>query len=97
MKEIRVKGTYEEMGREFGKTLSQWHRTFKPTEKNLEFAYACETAVQKYAPDLLVELRALAEATKILTRDNPAVLSPQVDARIRARFKDLTAGNAGWR
>ena len=40
--------------------------------------------------------RALAEATKILTRDNPAVLSPQVDAKIRARFKGLTAGNAGW-
>ena len=40
--------------------------------------------------------RALAEATKILTHDNPAVLSPQVDAKIRARFKGLTAGNAGW-
>ena len=40
--------------------------------------------------------RALTEATKILTRDNPAVLSPQVDAKIRARFKGLTAGNAGW-
>jgi trimethylamine--corrinoid protein Co-methyltransferase len=40
--------------------------------------------------------RALTEATKILTRDNPAVLSPHVDAKIRARFKGLTAGNAGW-
>ena len=41
--------------------------------------------------------RALTEATKILTHDNPAVLLPQVDAKIRARFKGLTAGNAGWR
>jgi len=40
--------------------------------------------------------RALAEARKILTRANPAVLSPQVDAKIRARFEGLTAGNAGW-
>jgi len=40
--------------------------------------------------------RALTEARKILTRDNPAVLSPQVDAEIRARFKGLPAGNAGW-
>jgi trimethylamine--corrinoid protein Co-methyltransferase len=40
--------------------------------------------------------RALTEATKILTRDNPAVLSPHVDAKIHARFKGLTAGNAGW-
>jgi trimethylamine--corrinoid protein Co-methyltransferase len=40
--------------------------------------------------------RALTEATRILTRDNPAVLSPQVDAKIRDRFKGLAAGNAGW-
>ncbi|CAB1082488.1 Trimethylamine methyltransferase mttB (EC (TMA methyltransferase) [Olavius algarvensis Delta 1 endosymbiont] len=40
--------------------------------------------------------RALTEARKILTRDNPAVLSPRVDDKIRARFQGLTAGNAGW-
>jgi trimethylamine--corrinoid protein Co-methyltransferase len=36
------------------------------------------------------------EARKILTRDNPAVFSAEVDAKIRARFKGLVAGNAGW-
>jgi len=30
----------------------------------------------------------------ILTRDNPAVFAPDVDARIRAEFKDLVAGDA---
>ena len=41
--------------------------------------------------------RALAEAEKILTRDNPAVFSPEVDAKIRDRFKDLVSGDAGWK
>jgi trimethylamine--corrinoid protein Co-methyltransferase len=41
--------------------------------------------------------RALAEAEKILTRDNPAVFSPEVDEKLRARFKDLVAGDAGWK
>jgi len=39
---------------------------------------------------------ALNEARKILTRDNPAVFSEDVDTKIRARFKGLVAGNAGW-
>jgi predicted choloylglycine hydrolase len=63
MKEIRIKGTYEELGKEFGKTLSQWHRTFKPKERNIEFAHKCVTAVEEFASDLLVEIRALADAT----------------------------------
>jgi hypothetical protein len=31
---------------------------------------------------------------EILTRDNPAVFSPDVDARIRAEFEDLVTGDA---
>ncbi len=41
--------------------------------------------------------RALVEATRILTRENPAVFSAETDANIRARFKGLVAGDAGWR
>jgi trimethylamine--corrinoid protein Co-methyltransferase len=41
--------------------------------------------------------RALAEAEKILTRDNPAVFSPEIDEKLRARFKDLVAGDASWK
>ena len=44
--------------------------------------------------------RALQRARDILTRDNPAVFAPDVDARIRAEFKGLVAGDAvlpaGW-
>ena len=36
----------------------------------------------------------------ILTRDNPAVFSPEVDARVRVAFAGLVAGNShppkGW-
>jgi trimethylamine--corrinoid protein Co-methyltransferase len=35
-------------------------------------------------------------AREILTRDNPAVFSKEVDTEIRARFKGLVSGDAGW-
>lgn len=40
--------------------------------------------------------RALAEAGKILSRDNPAAFSAELDAEIRAQFKGLVPGNAVW-
>lgn len=40
--------------------------------------------------------RALDEAARILKGDNPAVFSPEVDARIRRRFTDLVPGDAKW-
>ena len=40
--------------------------------------------------------RAMDQARKILTRDNPAVFSDEVDAKIRARFAGLVSGDAGW-
>jgi len=40
--------------------------------------------------------RALQEASRILTRDNPAVFSSEVDQRIRERFSDLVPGDANW-
>lgn len=45
--------------------------------------------------------RALLKAKEILTRDNPAVFSAEVDARIRAAFPGIVAGDAvppeGWK
>jgi trimethylamine--corrinoid protein Co-methyltransferase len=38
--------------------------------------------------------RGLERAREILRRDNPAVLAPEVEAQIRAAFKDLVAGDA---
>jgi trimethylamine--corrinoid protein Co-methyltransferase len=40
--------------------------------------------------------RAMDQARNILTRDNPAVFSAEVDAKIRARFEGLVSGDAGW-
>jgi trimethylamine--corrinoid protein Co-methyltransferase len=39
--------------------------------------------------------RGLERAREILSQDNPAVLAPEVEARIRAVFRDLVAGDAG--
>jgi trimethylamine--corrinoid protein Co-methyltransferase len=42
--------------------------------------------------------RAMQRVREILAGDNPAIFSPDVDARIRARFEGLVAGDAaeGW-
>jgi trimethylamine--corrinoid protein Co-methyltransferase len=40
------------------------------------------------------QARAMMRVREILTRDNPAVFSPDVDARIRTEFADLVAGEA---
>jgi trimethylamine--corrinoid protein Co-methyltransferase len=46
------------------------------------------------------QARAMQRVREILTRDNPAVFAPDVDARIRAEFEGLVAGDAvlppGW-
>jgi trimethylamine--corrinoid protein Co-methyltransferase len=41
--------------------------------------------------------RAINEAEKILSGDNPAVFSEDVDSKIRSRFEGLVDGNARWR
>jgi trimethylamine--corrinoid protein Co-methyltransferase len=46
------------------------------------------------------QARAMLRVKEILTRDNPAVFSPDMDARIHARFAGMVAGDstppAGW-
>ncbi len=47
------------------------------------------------------QARAMHKVQEILTRDNPAVFSPEMDARLRAAFPGLVAGDAttpeGWK
>ncbi|NHJ14177.1 MAG: hypothetical protein EAX95_10905 [Candidatus Thorarchaeota archaeon] len=63
MREIRVNGTYREMGLAFGETLSSWYRKFIPNKEHLEFAWECEHAAQRFAPDILEEIRGVSEAS----------------------------------
>ncbi|MFW9847732.1 MAG: C45 family autoproteolytic acyltransferase/hydrolase [Candidatus Thorarchaeota archaeon] len=63
MKEVKVSGSYFEMGEMFGKTLSPWLREFKPKEINLDFAVKCVDAIEQYAPDLLEELQGIAKGS----------------------------------
>ena len=46
------------------------------------------------SPD--TQARALNEAREILTGDNPAVFSEDVDSKIRTRFEGLVDGNVRW-
>jgi trimethylamine--corrinoid protein Co-methyltransferase len=54
--------------------------------------------VEKGAPDS--QAHAMQRVKDILTRDNPAVFSPEVDARLRGAFAGLPAGDSrppkGW-
>lgn len=50
---------------------------------------------EKGRPDALQ--RALAEAHRILSQDNPAVFSKEMDMKIRTHFKELAAGDAEWK
>ncbi|MCP4362432.1 MAG: trimethylamine methyltransferase [Chloroflexi bacterium] len=58
-----------------------------------------ETWLEKGGLD--AQSRAIQRVRDILTRDNPAVFSPEVDARIRAEFTGLVSGNSvppsGWK
>lgn len=63
MKEFRVKGTYHDMGLQFGRNLKDWHRNFSPSEELLEFAWECERAAKRYAPGILEELQGVAESS----------------------------------
>lgn len=65
MREIRVKGSYSEMGLQFGATLGDWHRNFVPSNELLSFARECEESAEQYAPDILDELRAVAHSTGV--------------------------------
>jgi trimethylamine--corrinoid protein Co-methyltransferase len=40
------------------------------------------------------QVHAMKRVRDILTRDNPAVFSPDVDARVRAKFKGLVGGDS---
>ncbi|TFF95900.1 hypothetical protein EU546_02470 [Candidatus Thorarchaeota archaeon] len=63
MREVWLKGSYSEMGRQFGETLSEWHRTFVPSKELLSFARECEKSAKQYASDILDELRGIAKST----------------------------------
>ena len=62
MHQVELRGSPEEMGRQQGRPLKQIGLTFPPPEpKMLRFAKQCEEIVGQYAPELLDEMRGLAE------------------------------------
>ncbi len=64
MHQIEVRGSYEEMGRQQGRSLKGMLLP-PPDPTMLRFAKQCEEVVGQYAPELLDEIRGLAEAAEV--------------------------------
>ncbi|MDY7041296.1 MAG: C45 family peptidase, partial [Chloroflexota bacterium] len=64
MHQIELHGSYEEMGRQQGRPLKGMTLS-PPDPKMLRFAKQCEEVVGQYAPELLDEIRGLAEAAGV--------------------------------
>lgn len=78
MHQVELYGTYEQMGHQQGLPLKQIGMTLPPPNpKMLRFAKQCEQVVEQYAPELLDEIRGLAEAAEL---DYEAVLTPTLTA-----------------
>jgi hypothetical protein len=66
MHQVKLCGSYGEMGRQQGRPLKRASLTFSPPDpKKLRFARECEEIVNQYAPELLDEMRGLAEAAEL--------------------------------
>ena len=76
MHKVELRGSYEEMGRQQGHPLKGMTLP-SPDPKMLRFAKQCEEIVGQYAPELLDEMRGLAEAAEL---DYDAVLTPTLTA-----------------
>lgn len=66
MYHIKLSGSYEQMGRKQGRLLKRSGFTLPPPdEKMLRFAKQCEEIVGQYMPELLDEIRGVAEGAEI--------------------------------
>jgi len=71
MYQVRLKGTYYEMGCQTGRMMKSrvlpriWSESFRETitSRRAEFAEKCEEVVRRYMPDFLDELQGIAAAT----------------------------------
>jgi hypothetical protein len=64
MHQVTLRGSYEEMGRQQGHPLKGLTLP-SPDQKRLRLAKQCEELVSQYAPELLGEMRGLAEAAEL--------------------------------
>lgn len=63
MQEIELTGDYYEMGQQYGRILEQVGYSPEPASpEKLQFVRNCKPAVQEHAPELLDELRGIADA-----------------------------------
>lgn len=65
MYRVKISGTYYEMGLEQGHSLKEWgFRLPPPDKKTLRFARRCEEVVGRRMPELLDEIRGVADGAE---------------------------------
>jgi hypothetical protein len=64
MHQVELRGSYEQMGQQQGRSLKGMTLP-SPDPKMLRFAKQCEKIVEQHAPELLDEIRGLAEAAEV--------------------------------
>ena len=64
MHQVELRGSYEQMGRQQAQRLMGWTPP-PPEPKMLRFAKQCEEMMDQYAPELLDEMRGMAEASGV--------------------------------
>lgn len=66
MYRVRISGTYYEMGLEQGRSLRESGFSLPPPDKKtLRFARQCEEIIGRYMPELLDEIRGVADGAEI--------------------------------
>jgi hypothetical protein len=66
MHQVELCGSYEQMGRQYAATWKGVEVAFPPPHPKMQrFARECEAVLEQYAPELLVELRALGEEAQV--------------------------------
>ncbi len=74
MNEIKLSGSYYEMGVQLGQMLKNKLSLPEAAAEKLEWATNCESAMKKYTPGLLDELQGFAEAANLKTEQLNAIL-----------------------
>ena len=64
MHQVELRGSHEEMGRQQARRLMGWTPS-PPEPKMLRFAKQCEAMMDQHAPELLDEMRGMAEAAGV--------------------------------
>ena len=62
---IKLQGSYYEMGLQYGKMVKDRLKIPRPDENQNQWIFGCKEYLKKYTPDILEELRGVADAADL--------------------------------